>query len=79
MKLGALVGKERLANGQSAVIRPLSREQAIELGRKRYFTDSPCPNGHLAERYTSSRQCCVCSRISVGERKKRRRQSARGP
>lgn len=32
---------------------------------KRYFTGKPCKNGHLAERFVSSRGCVVCAAEGV--------------
>ena len=40
---------------------PRTRAEAKALGSKRYFTGKPCKHGHLAERFTSSRGCVVCS------------------
>jgi hypothetical protein len=62
----------------AAGIQPLSREQAAQLGRKRYYApDSPCAKGHVAERYTASRQCCECSAIASRERKRTQRAKKR--
>lgn len=49
----------------------ISRAEAIRRRLSRYFTNKPCPRGHLAERYTASRSCCACSDASVRERTKR--------
>ena len=46
--------------------RIITREQAREGGRKRYFTGEPCKNGHVSERYTCDRKCVECDR-SRGE------------
>jgi hypothetical protein len=35
--------------------------EARKLGAARYFTALPCRRGHIAERYTSSHDCVVCS------------------
>lgn len=40
----------------------LSRAEARELGLKRYFTNIPCKQGHLAERFVSVRSCVECER-----------------
>lgn len=37
-----------------------ARADAKASGRKRYFTGNACPNGHVAERYTSTGSCCQC-------------------
>ncbi|TAM07231.1 MAG: hypothetical protein EPN70_03405 [Paraburkholderia sp.] len=39
---------------------PASREEAIERGSRRYFTGTPCPAGHIAERYTLNGYCVEC-------------------
>jgi hypothetical protein len=39
-----------------------------------YYTGKPCKHGHIANRYTASRQCVVCHSIS----QERRRQSPEG-
>ena len=40
---------------------PTSRKAAKATGSVFYFTGEPCPNGHLAPRYTSARTCRGCS------------------
>lgn len=42
---------------------PSTRKEAQETGAKRYFTGVACPNGHLAERYTTNGTCCECNAI----------------
>lgn len=54
----------------------MSRAEAIRRRLTRYFTNRPCPRGHLAERYTASRSRCAYSDASVRERAKRRREQA---
>lgn len=39
---------------------PRTRAEAKEKGLKRYFTGTPCRNGHVAERYSSSGRCIEC-------------------
>jgi hypothetical protein len=41
-------------------MKKISRETAIQLGLKRYFTGIPCINGHLCERYVSVYACVTC-------------------
>jgi hypothetical protein len=41
---------------------PNSRKNAIKLNSKYYFTNKPCKNGHLAERYTSCGVCKICGK-----------------
>lgn len=38
----------------------ISREDAVLLGLKRYFTGRACPAGHVGERYVSDKSCCDC-------------------
>lgn len=38
----------------------VSREEAIRLGLKKFFTGKPCNYGHLAERYVSGGRCATC-------------------
>jgi len=40
----------------------LTRSQAIAFGLTRYFTGKPCPQGHVAERKVSNRDCVECNR-----------------
>lgn len=42
------------------MIEVVTREIALERGVGRYFTGSPCANGHLSERRTNSRHCIAC-------------------
>jgi hypothetical protein len=41
----------------------LSRKEATSRGLQRYFTGVPCNHGHVAERYTSTRNCLACQKI----------------
>lgn len=40
----------------------ISKEDAKKQGLKRYFTGLLCKNGHLEERFVSTRQCMQCAR-----------------
>lgn len=43
------------------VDRPIiKRAEALRRGLKRYFEGDVCRNGHRAERYVSSSNCCGC-------------------
>lgn len=43
---------------------PISRQEALARGLKRYFDGSSCKRGHTAERYTHGAGACVeCSRL----------------
>jgi hypothetical protein len=39
------------------------QQEAEALGAKTYITGTPCRNGHVAPRYTSSGACTTCDRI----------------
>ena len=41
----------------------LTRQEALNIGYARYFTGKPCKHGHVAERYTASRQCVECNAV----------------
>jgi hypothetical protein len=43
----------------------LTRAEAIELGSARYFTGKPCPSGHVAERFVSTRGCTACTKAKT--------------
>lgn len=45
----------------------LTRQQAANLGQKRYYTGRPCSKGHSAQRFTSTGGCVVCSKNYVKE------------
>lgn len=40
----------------------ITRAEAREQGKARYFTGKPCRNGHLEERFTLDARCLGCSR-----------------
>lgn len=40
----------------------VSRKQAINSGKKFYFTGVPCVNGHLTHRHASDGRCEICRR-----------------
>lgn len=41
----------------------ITRKEAREAGRKRYFTGQPCTHGHVAERLEVNGSCCECTRL----------------
>lgn len=41
----------------------ISREEAVSLGLKRYFTGEACKAGHTLERLTSNRACLQCGKL----------------
>jgi 5-methylcytosine-specific restriction endonuclease McrA len=42
---------------------PATRQEAIAIDSKKYFTGEPCVYGHIAPRYTRTRICAVCSTL----------------
>ena len=42
----------------------ISRETALQLGLKRYFTGDPCMRGHICERLATSTACVECARLT---------------
>jgi len=42
-----------------------TREEAIRLGLSRYASETPCVNGHVAPRYTLTRNCSKCAQDRV--------------
>lgn len=40
----------------------ISRKDAHQQGRKKFYTGEPCKNGHLAERFTTSGACTHCAK-----------------
>ena len=49
----------------------ITRQDAISQGLPRYFTGQPCKHGHIAERYTGNKTCCVCANAASSNVKKR--------
>ena len=45
----------------------ITPKDAIAIGQKWYFTGNPCPNGHVAKRSVTNRECRSC----VEDRKKK--------
>ena len=45
----------------------ISRTEALHIGSARYFTGKPCPKGHMAERFVSSRGCTECAKDNKNE------------
>ena len=47
----------------------IARQDAILQGLTRYFTNIPCKQGHISERYTGNKTCCVCGNASANKAK----------
>jgi hypothetical protein len=40
----------------------ITRQRALAIGAKRYFTGKPCCRGHIASHFVGCGTCCQCSR-----------------
>lgn len=57
----------------------ITRAEAKAAGLKKYFINTPCPNGHVSERFVSGGQCVECNldrRIKHYEKNRDRELSA---
>ncbi|WWO62231.1 hypothetical protein [Vibrio phage vB_VcM_SY] len=52
---------DELNNKEIAGSKYISRDEAIDLGLKRYFDGSECKRGHISERMVCNRCCCACT------------------
>lgn len=50
----------REAHLAESCFRDMTRAPAV-----RYFTGKPCPNGHVSERYASTRACVACADVKA--------------
>jgi hypothetical protein len=56
----------------------ISKETAVQLGLKRFFTGVPCFRGHICERYVVSSNACVeCVRFTKRKQRERDPERAR--
>lgn len=46
-----------------------TRQEAILLGQRHYYTATPCKYGHIAQRFVSSMECLECLRNRVARKK----------
>jgi len=51
----------------------IARRDAQQQGLPRYFTGIPCKHGHVAERYTASKTCCMCGNTTANATKSKNR------
>ncbi|HDR9497060.1 TPA: HNH endonuclease [Burkholderia cepacia] len=57
---------------------PISRDRALAIGAKFFFTGKICELGHVAERYVVSKICFECSKVRTErDREKKREYNAR--
>jgi len=52
----------------------MTRRQAREAGRMKYYTGKVCANGHVSQRYVSSGICCDCNSQNVNASRTRKNQ-----
>ncbi len=57
--------KKKLGLKSQRNINALIKKKAKEKNLKRYFTGIPCKNGHIAERFVSTRLCVICAKDKV--------------
>ena len=50
----------------------LGRAEAATSGLSRFYTGTPCREGHRAERYVSNRQCVACNAAKARQREQLR-------
>lgn len=48
----------------------VTREEARNLGLKRFFTGEKCPKGHDSPRYVCDNSCCQCKKEKIQEQRK---------
>lgn len=58
----------RSVNLMEVIVEIISRDDARAKGLSHYFTGKPCPRGHIAPRFVSSRGCKECCREKMLER-----------
>lgn len=51
-----------------STFRVLSRIEAADSGLFRFYTGTPCREGHRSERYVSNRQCVACNAAKARQR-----------
>lgn len=47
---------------------PKTRDEALAIGAKHYFTGKPCKHGHVERRHVKYRQCAGCARDYMARR-----------
>lgn len=60
------VSKKR-GDGANVAVLPKRQIDAIQIGLPYYFTGKPCPQGHVAPRYTKGGTCSWCTRIKAAK------------
>jgi len=56
----------------------ISQADAKARGLKRFFTNAPCANGHVAQRYVVKGKCCQCGRNSMARYRVKHREQCNG-
>ncbi len=55
------------AKGRCGLMIKRSRQDAVRIGAKHYFSGTPCINGHIANRLTNNYNCIICNRARSKE------------
>jgi hypothetical protein len=58
-------------------MKKISKETAVQLGLKKYFTGVPCIHGHVCERRVNNHGCVECHRLAMQKQKARDPERAR--
>lgn len=56
--------------------RIVTRQEAIGLGIRTYFTGEPCIRGHISDRYSDNCNCCQCHLILASSDEQREKRDA---
>lgn len=57
----------------------ISRANSIAAGLRYYFTGKPCPKGHIAKRFVSSRACSACEAERADKKELQQREYRKRP
>jgi len=54
---------------------PASRNEAIRVGARHFYTGIPCKRGHLSERTTINGRCVLCNREDTAYQRQRAKEA----
>ena len=74
---GSCVECNRLRQNSTGTPRTLARKESRRLGLKTYFSGTPCPQGHVCERWVAGGACCQCARTKGLDRRRKERKQLR--
>ena len=66
-----------MVDGEDKRMIIISRDEALSLGLKKYFTGQQCKYGHISERYTKHGECVTCVKLRADIYKKKYPEKAR--